>query len=253
MNENPQVQEQVTKVVTPIKQEEVDDWGFYETDSPIGEQENSGLRKCSTKEPEEPKKRSWGVPSPDDPKRRKWAAPRTPATEEERIRIEESEKSYAAWRAYEYESDKLSFFDERWIRTVYWDRDANSYKPRDPSKPVVWNPPEGWKPETEEERAERTKFYYPGGTRLYHSDALPGAIYRFFEGPDYPKVRVTHTFRGNGIPHVLVRDLDGSNKRFVLADELEATKLNSARSRKNWIKRQKSIARKNGVAPDFGY
>ena len=253
MNKNPQVEEQVTKVVTPIKQEEVDDWGFYETDSPIGEQENSGLRKWLTKEPEEPKKRSWGVPSPDDPKRRKWAAPRTPATEEERIRIEESEKSYAAWRAYEYESDKLSFFDERWIRTVYWDRDAKSYKPRDPRKPVVWNPPEGWKPETEEEREERTKFYYPGGTRLYHSDALLGAIYRFFEGPDYPKVRVTHTFRGNAIPHVLVRDLDGSNKRFVFADELEATKLNSARSRKNWIKRQKSIARKNGVAPDFGY
>ena len=116
----------------------------------------------------------------------------------------------------QYESDKLSFFDERWIRTVYWDRDASSYKPRDPSKPVVWNPPEGWKPETEEERAERTKFYYPGGTRLWHSSALPGAIYRFFEGPDYPKVRVTHCFRGNGIPHVLVRDLDGSNKIFCV-------------------------------------
>ena len=111
MNDNPQVQEQVTKVVTPIKQEEVDyDWGFYETDSPIGEEENFGI---STKEPEEPKKRSWGVPIRDDHKRPKWGPPRIPATEEERIRIEESEKSYAAWRAYEYESDKLSFFNER--------------------------------------------------------------------------------------------------------------------------------------------
>ena len=52
---------------------------------------------------------------------------------------------------------------------------------------------------------------------------------------------------------MLVKDLDGSNKRFVFTDELEATKLNTARSRKNWIKRQKSIGRKNGVAPDFGY
>ena len=88
---------------------------------------------------------------------------------------------------------------------------------------------------------------------MYHSDALPGAIYHFFEGPDYPKVRVTHAFRYNAIPHVLVKDLDGSNKRFVFADELEETQVNSARSRKNWIKRQRSIARKNGVPPNFGY
>ena len=251
MNENLQVEEQVTKVVTPIKQEEVDDWGFYETNSPIGGQESSGLRKWLTKDPEEPKKRSWGVPSPDDPKRCKWAEPRTPANEEERIKIEESEKSYVALRSYE--SDQPSFFDDRWIRTVYWDRDDHSYKPRDLGKPVVWSPPEGWKPETEEELKQRTKFWYPRGTCLHHSYALPGAIYRLFEGPEYAKVRVTHVFRGRSIPQVLVKDLDGSNERFIFADELEKTQINSARSRKNWIKRQRSTARKNGVPPRYSH
>ena len=88
---------------------------------------------------------------------------------------------------------------------------------------------------------------------MYHPNALPGAIYRFFEGPDYPKVRVTHAFRYRSIPQVLVKDLDGSNERLIFADELEETQINSARSRKNWIKRQRSIARKNGVPPNYSH
>ena len=164
MNENLQ-EEQATKIVTPVKLEEFDEWGFIETKSPIGGQESSGLRKWLTewtgeqdafKDPEEPKKRSWGKPSPNDPKRRKWAEPRTPTNEQERFKIKEAEKSMIA-RTH-YESDQSSFFDDRWIRTVYWDLDDYTYKPRDLNKPVVWSPPEDWKPDTEEEFKQRTKF-----------------------------------------------------------------------------------------------
>ena len=88
---------------------------------------------------------------------------------------------------------------------------------------------------------------------MYHLNALPGAIYRLFEGPEYTKVRVTHVFRDRSIPNVLVKDLDRSNERFIFANELKRTQINSARSRKNWIKRQRSTARKNGVPPRYSY
>ena len=246
MNENLQ-EEQVTKIVTPVKLEEVDEWGFIETKPPIGGQESFRPRKWFSE---------WTegqdvFEDPKEPKRRKWGEPRTPINEQERSKIDEEEKSRIA-RAH-YESDQSSFFDGRWIRTVYWDPNDLAYKPRNLTKPVVWSPPKDWKPETEEEFKQRTKFWYPGGIRLYHKDVLPGAIYRFFEGPEYAKVRVTHVFRERSIPKVLVKDLDGSNERFIFADELERSQVNSKRSRKSWIKRQRSTARKNRVLQRYSY
>ena len=51
----------------------------------------------------------------------------------------------------------LEHLDARWARTVYRSEREKAYKPRYPDVPVLWVRTPDWKPETDEEIAERCK------------------------------------------------------------------------------------------------
>ena len=53
--------------------------------------------------------------------------------------------------------DEFEHLDHRWLRIAWWHRHKRKWYPRDPSKPIIWARPDGWKPEQDEEFAERTK------------------------------------------------------------------------------------------------
>ena len=69
----------------------------------------------------------------------------------------------------------LEHLDARWARTVYWSEREKAYKPRYPDVPVLWVRTPDWKPETDEEIAERRKGW-ADGYRLSHKEALLGGI-----------------------------------------------------------------------------
>ena len=141
--------------------------------------------------------------------------------------------------------DGFEHLDERWLRTVWWHRHERKWYARDPSKPIVWIPPDNWRAETNEEYAERTKGWLVGGVRLEHEEVEVGGIYRLFEDPA-TKVRVTSLDPTNTIPRVTVQYLDGSGEWDLFTDELDKTVLNTKRNRKNWRNRRRARLRREG-------
>ena len=132
--------------------------------------------------------------------------------------------------------------DARWARTVYRSEREKAYKPRYPDVPVPWVRTPDWKPETDEEIAERRKGW-ADGYRLSHKEALLGGIYRFFEDPER-KVRIVHIFHDDK-PTVQVFSLGHPvESKIIFADELHETQLNSRRARKNWCKRRAAWKRR---------
>ena len=143
-------------------------------------------------------------------------------------------------------ADGFEHLDHRWLRTAWWHRHERKWYPRDPSKPIIWARPDGWKPESDEEFAERTKGWFQGGARLDHEEVEVGGIYRLYEDPA-TKVRVTSLNRYETKPIVFVQHLDGSKEdRYLFTDELESTVLNSKRTRKNWRNRRRAKLRRGG-------
>ena len=71
--------------------------------------------------------------------------------------------------------------DKKWSGTVWWSYREQTWKPRDPSKPIVWARAPDWKPETAEESEER----YQKGCRLEHKDVKAKGIHQFFDDPDH--------------------------------------------------------------------
>ena len=146
-------------------------------------------------------------------------------------------------RYWEFKGLKeFEHLDHRWLRTVWWDKCEQAWKPRDPSKPITWAHSPDWKPETAKEAEERRN----KGIGLDYRDMLPGGIYRFFDKP-WNKVRVEHIYSHLEKPNVFVRNLDGSGGKFVFADELECTLQNSNRARNNWVRRRRAKCRKLGI------
>mgnify|MGYP003331768751 CR=1 FL=1 len=132
--------------------------------------------------------------------------------------------------------------DHRWERTVWWSSNDQEWKSRDPNKPIDWARSPGWKPEMAKEAEQRRN----KGIRLDYRDVLPGGIYRFFDNPDR-KVRVERIYGHLEKPDVFARNLDGpSGGKFVFADELECTLLNSNRARKKWVRCRRAKYRKLG-------
>ena len=67
-------------------------------------------------------------------------------------------------------------FEQKWSRTIWWSEREQAWKPRNPSKLIVWARSPDWKPETAEEAEER----YKKGRRLEHKEVRAGGIHRFF-------------------------------------------------------------------------
>ena len=152
----------------------------------------------------------------------------------------------------EFDLFRTSHFDNRWFRSVYWDGRTEKYESRTYPDPVNWTFPKDWKPETVEEFQERSKDWLVGGSRLEHEFVILGGTYRLFEDPDHTEVRVV-TVNQNPRklpPKVYIKLVDGPARqwgRWVFSDELDSTVLNTKRSRKNWLKRQKATNRKKGI------
>ena len=133
--------------------------------------------------------------------------------------------------------------DHRWLRTAWWHKYERKWYPR--SQPIIWARPEGWKPESDEEFAERSKGWVQGGVRLDHEKVQVGGIYCLFEDPA-SKVRVTDLNRYHTWPGVYVQNLDVSSGRDVFTNELDSTVFNSKHARKNWCRRRRARYRKFG-------
>ena len=142
-------------------------------------------------------------------------------------------------------ADKFEHLDHRWLRTAWWHRHERKWYPRDPSKPIIWACPDGWKPESDEEIAERTKGWFQGGARLDHEEVKVGGIYRLYKDPA-TKVRVTSLNRYETKPRVTVQYLDSSREWDLFTDELDKTVLNTKRNRKNWRNRRRAKLRREG-------
>ena len=122
---------------------------------------------------------------------------------------------------------------------------APGWYPKPPKKRVRWGQTRetpGWgekkrayKPETEEEAAERRKGW-SNGHRLYHEDALVGAIHKFYK---YLKrrARIVHIFHSDK-PIVQVRSLRPPVEyKILFYNELDGHQQNSNRACRNWCKR----------------
>ena len=117
-------------------------------------------------------------------------------------------------------ADGFKHLDHRWLRTAWWHRHKHKWYPRDPTKPIVWARLDSWKPEPDEEFAERTKGWFQGGARLDHEEVEVGGIYRLYEN-QATKVRVKSLNRYETKPIVFVQHLDGSKEdRYLFTDEL---------------------------------
>ena len=87
---------------------------------------------------------------------------------------------------------------------------------------------------------------------MEHEFVSLGGTYHLFEDPDHTKVRVV-TVNQNPRklpPKVYIKLVDGPARQWgrgVFTDELDSTVLNTKRSRKNWLKRQKATNRKKGI------
>ena len=96
-------------------------------------------------------------------------------------------------------------YDARWYRTVWYCDREKQYKPRDPSKEIEWSHPEGWRPESPEEKKKRLKI-----RRLQHDQAKVDAVYNYFRKPDQ-NIRVVQVFE-RGAPQVNVFPLSGPGR-----------------------------------------
>ena len=114
-------------------------------------------------------------------------------------------------------------------------------------KPVPWEAPGGWTPETLAEFNKRRRFWKLDGTRLDHKDAIVGAKYELYEHPEHLLVRVVAINKGELPPKVLVK-LEGSDRAWwVFTDELDRKIWNSKRNIKNWQRRRRASYQASGT------
>ena len=129
-----------------------------------------------------------------------------------RAKITKTEPEERSLKSKWYLPEQRKWFkhlDKKWIRTVWWCDQEQAWKPRDPTKPIVWASSPDWKPETVEEAEERRK----KGCRLEHNEVKVGGIHQFFDNPDR-KVRVKRIH--NATLEVYLIKLDGSGGEYVL-------------------------------------